>query len=832
MAIPSPRRRRWFLALSPLLLVLAACAGTQGPGPKPPGDGTGTLADTTVVLDAAALDALVSAEADGTYVFAALSPALAKLEAGDVFIAGVSEKTPMGALRKVESVTEQGAGLSLETSQATLQQAFEDLDVKYDATLTASPAAVQSARSGLRPQVDGISFPLNLSVSGEHGQVELKGAVSLAPSFDLTLDLDIASFKLDALTMEFGASQTLLADLSGTGSVSFDKSLTLGTIPFTPIILSIPYPGGVIPLVLTPMVRVQAGLQGSASGNFQASVDQQSSFTAGLGYKGGSFGGFSDSDGSQQFDAPSYDAALNAKASIGPRLEVLLYGAVGPYASVDGFVAAGADLDGPPPCVRGVLNAGLTAKAGVSLLADYETTLFDKVYPLASFDSCSSDPDAPRPAITFARTFTRVGSYGEDARAVAQAADGSYLVVGNSSLFEGITGADASLWAMRLDPLGNVVWQRAYGGAFIGGSARAARAVADGFVIATRSGLMAIDAGGNVEWSKTFEGNGYLDIASLAVATDGGLLLAGRYGDSPAAWAAALSSTGDVRWSRTFAGDAFASVKNTDDGGFVLAGSRESGTGDGYLVKLDAAGKVMWQRALDDRYDLNGGEGDPIVQSAGDAGLDAVQKPDGSYVLVGYSYGAFPNPDPSPVGHYEAWVAELDAGGTLLSSTVHRAPATAVYDLGQAVVALQNGSVVTFGRRADNAPDLLSNEDVLMLKDGAYGVLGSSGNDTLSVDEGLTSGAAGVSLAGDGGIVLAMTSDSFSAQNGFWIVKLGRTARLSFPYAGGLAGTSHVNEEAVSTEVSAEPIDVSLTATATGPVRFESTAVTSAWQAP
>lgn len=825
-------RRRWSLSLVPvLLLVLAACGGPAAP--KPPGGGTATLADNTTVLDEASLDALDDVANDGEYTFHSVTPTLADLAVGDVFIAGVSDATPFGALRRVDGVTPSGAGISLQTSQATLQDAFEELAVDFDGTVSALASARHPDLDAIRPQADGISFPINLSASGEDGSVTLTGAVSLAPSFDLTIDFDISSFSLDELSMEFGASQSLLADLTGSGTVSFEEGVTLGTIPFAPIILSIPYPGGILPVVLTPTVSVEAGLEGSASGSFAASVDQQASISVGLGYKDGSFGGFSDSDGSHDFDVPTYEAAVSARATVGPRLSVLLYGAVGPYASVEGYVAASASLDGPPPCTRGTLDAGLRATVGVSFLADYESTLLDKTFPLSSFDSCSNDPNAPRPAATWSRTFGRVGSPGEEARAVAQVQDGGYLVVGSSDLFGGITGTGASLWAMRLDALGNVLWQRAYGGAVFGGPPTVALTADDGFLVATRSGLLALDTGGNVAWVRNLSGDGYVEIVSAARAPNGDVVLAGRYGDTPSAWAASVAPTGEVRWSRTFAADTFARVRATDDGGFVLVGTRPSGSGDGYVVKLAADGSATWQRAIDNQFDLHGGEDDePLLSSGGDSALDVVQRHDGSYVVVGYSYGAFPNPEPDPVGHYEAWVAELDATGEIVSSTVHRAPDSALYDLGQAVVALPNGTVVAFGQRADDADDLFVDEDVFMIKGGAYGVLGGAGNDSLRSQENLTSGASNLLATADGGILLAMTSDSFSSDPRFWLLKLGRTAGLGLPNTSSIPGTSHESESPTSVAVSATPVAAPLSIETGGPVQVESTAIAGDWQAP
>lgn len=811
-----------------VLLALTACGGPQGPsGPNPPGDGSAVLGPNTKVVDEGTLASLTSVSPDGEFTFEGTGASTLDLEVGDVLLAGVSPNTPNGALRRVEEVDESPSGVVVKTSQATLVDAFQELHLDVDRTI-----APEAQAQAVAPQADGISFPFDLVESGASGSVELSGAISLAPSFDLNVDLDIASFQVDELTMEFGADQTLLAELSGSGQVSFGETVQLGTIPFAPITLVIPTPAGPIPLILTPAVAVEAGVSGSVAGSFQASVNQEASFTAGVGYQDGEAGGFWDGDSDLQFEQPTYAAALSVEASAGPRLEVLLYGAVGPYASVHGIVRANATVAGPPICTRGVLDAGLTAKAGLDLLVDeFDTTLLDEVVPVASFDSCSNDPNAPRPAVTWARSLSRVGSQGEDAAAVAEAPDGSYLVVGNSSLFDGITGFGAALWAVRLDPVGNVMWQKAYSGLVTGGVAQGAIATPDGFVVATLTGLIKLDTGGNVAWGRTYSSAEPVAIASIAPAADGGIVLAGTQGLTSKAWAAKVDEQGDVVWSRTYAGHDFAGVAALADGGHALVGTIGSNDGDAYVVRLNAAGGVVWERAINNEYDQSGGDGDPLLQSGTDGGFDVAERDGGGLVLVGFSYGAFPNPEPDPTGHYEAWVVELSSGGELETSTVHRAPSTATNDVAQAVVVKDDGGVVTLGMRADDASDLFEAEDVLVIQGGAYKAFGGGGNDTLNTVSGASASDAAAATS-DGGLIVAATSDTFTGEDQLWILKLGRTANIDFPYDHNPAGSSYENPDATSFETGSGGTDVALSSGSIGSIPVESTLVDAAWQAP
>ena len=817
--------RSWWMGA--LVVLLAHCDSNtpRGPNePQPSFTGHAVLAPGAKALDARGLAALASASLDGRLVFSTTSPVLDDVLPGDVLIMGVSGATPSGALRRIVAVTGTAPGLTLETVPARLEEAFEELSVEVDVTVTPEGPSATNLSPRAEGKSDGITVPFTLSESGNDGTLELDGSLFLAPEFGLELDLDIVSFTLEEMSMRFGAQQTFVMGLTGQGNASIDESITLAEIPFAPITLIIPTPAGPIPLVLTPGIRVDASLVGSTQGQVEASVTEQAGFTAGLGYKDGAFGGFSDSQSSFNFEQPVYQAGVNLKAAAGPRFEVLIYGAVGPFAEVEAYVELAASLDGPPPCAKGVIDAGLAAKVGVEFIADYETTLFHENYPLATFDSCSNDPSAPRPAVTWARSLGREGSRGERAKAVTQLSDGTYVVIGDSDLFDQVSGFAASLWTMRLDALGNVMWQRAFGrwGAF--GTAQAVAEVPGGILVAASSGAMKLDTGGNLVWAKTYDSGQYLQIGSVAVHGDGGFLAAGSYGNTAEAWAMKVDAEGEVGWSRTYGGTDFARVRVSRDGGYVLAGLTDSNASDMFVVKLDAAGDVVWKRALDNRFDASpedDGGGDLLPTT--DRAFDVVERPGGGYVVVGDSYGGFPIPIPIQAGFYAAWVAELNAQGDLDESTVYRCPDDASYGSAYAVELWPNGEPLIIGRRADTASDLLRHEDILIIRGGAFTVLGASGND--AVYPGLASGRAmPIHLTQDGGVMVVATTDSFAGSEQFWLLKLDKTGAIRFPFRESLPGSSFRNDDAVSMGLSSGFDDVPMAVSViTGDVRSEVT---------
>ena len=748
------------------------------------------LAPNTIVLDDE-LAALTGATVDGAYTFSSRTGDLAAVTVGSVILADVSTFTPYGLIATVDSVVPDGSGVVLHTSPAGLGDAFESLDVSVE-------FSAHAEQSGARAAQAGVTFPIDIEAGGGGGTVRLQGSLGVSPIVDIVLDINVLAFELEEFSLTFGAGESFEAVLTGSGTASFDESITLGTIPFTPFVVPVPSPSGVVPVPVTPVVVIEATLSGSLQGLVEASVVQQASFSSKIGYVNGSWGATSDSDSDFDFDQPSFAASASLKASAGARLEARILGMVGPYAKASAYVELNALAEAPPPCVRGGLDAGITAEAGIDILvAEWGTVLFNENFPLASFDSC--DPNSPRPATTWARSYGRQGSVGENARAVVQAQDGTYLVAGDSTLVSGITGAAASVWVQRLDSLGNVMWQKAFSGQAASGFVTSAAALDDGFLVATTMGLTRLDTGGNVLWARNL--GTVVTILSLDTRPDGTIVLAGRYGATSEAWAATVTPSGSVTWSNTYGSNSFNRIRVTSDGGYVATGVDSGNANDVVVVKLTGGGDIEWRTTVNNRFDsTNGTVPDATILDGTDAGMDVIQRADGSYLVVGETYGAFPLPQEGQAGHYALLELELSASGELLADpSVHRIVNQANYTTGHAVALRSNGSSVVVGRYAPLVSDLFTNERILLLQGTAFSILGGSGNNTVM--GGLIGGSVGsmpIAATADGGVIIAGTSDAFGANNEAWVVKFGRTLALGSGPIGSVSGDSYENPEALA----------------------------------
>jgi len=258
---------------------------------------------------------------------------------------------------------------------------------------------------------------------------------------------------------------------------------------------------------------------------------------------------------------------------------------------------------------------------------------------------------------TWDKTFGGTGW--DTARSVQQTTDGGYILTGWISYGAGLNDA----WLVKTDSKGNKEWDKTFGGTD-GDGATSVQQTSDGCYILA-GGTMSYGAGssdlwlvkadfkGNEEWNKTFGGTSWDEAASVQQTSDGGYILAGytkSYGaGSSDAWLVKTDSNGNEEWNKTFGGpdgDAAASVQQTSDGGYIFTGWTASY--DAWLVKTDSKGNEMWNKTFGGTYR--------------DEGHSVAQTSDGGYILTGLRiYG---------VGSGDAWLVRTDSkGGEMWNKT-------------------------------------------------------------------------------------------------------------------------------------------------------------------
>jgi len=225
------------------------------------------------------------------------------------------------------------------------------------------------------------------------------------------------------------------------------------------------------------------------------------------------------------------------------------------------------------------------------------------------------------------------GSKDDHAYSIQQTADGGYVVVGYAQSNDGDVSGNhgrSDYWVVKLDPSGNLTWQKCLGGSKDEYAQSVQQTADGGYIIAGYSNSSNGDVGGN---------HGSYDC-----------------------WIAKISQSGKLIWQKCLGGsqDEYAqSVQQTADGGYVVVGSTYSNDGDVsgnhgrsdyWVVKLDPSGNLAWQKCI-------GGNQDEYAQCV-------QQTADGGYVVAGYADSADGDVSGSN-GLWDYWVVKLDPSGNL-----------------------------------------------------------------------------------------------------------------------------------------------------------------------
>ena len=234
------------------------------------------------------------------------------------------------------------------------------------------------------------------------------------------------------------------------------------------------------------------------------------------------------------------------------------------------------------------------------------------------------------------------GAWSDDIRDIKQTRDGGYLLVGISTATSNFVSGERTaiplggqdIWLVKLDASGVVIWDKTYGTATSDSVAEMIETDDGGYLITgsvsseeSNSDVLTIkiDALGNVEWQKTFGGKDSDRSNCMIQTADGGFIIAaqsrsGISNDKTVEnigqtdfWIIKIDSLGNIVWQRVMGGedwDVPIDIIATSDGNFLIAGVSNSNvygfktenaicnSKDGWIVKIDNEGNVLWDKTI------------------------------------------------------------------------------------------------------------------------------------------------------------------------------------------------------------------------------------------
>ena len=229
----------------------------------------------------------------------------------------------------------------------------------------------------------------------------------------------------------------------------------------------------------------------------------------------------------------------------------------------------------------------------------------------------------------------------EEFDSMERTADGGYILGGSTSL------SGYYLCVLKLSSTGSIEWKKKFGWNERWCRCYVKQTLDNGYICAGftptfGSGandifVIKLDANGENEWQKCYGGPDYEATSGIAIAKDGGYILAGvseSYSvGKEVLWILKLFQDGQIEWQKYYSGigvdeTSGSRIIQTSDGGYIVSGTVDAiDSQDNFLImKLSPIGDIEWQKSF--------GSG-----NSREAATHVCQAIDGGFVITGTTSG-------------------------------------------------------------------------------------------------------------------------------------------------------------------------------------------------
>ena len=293
--------------------------------------------------------------------------------------------------------------------------------------------------------------------------------------------------------------------------------------------------------------------------------------------------------------------------------------------------------------------------------------------------------------------------------------------------------------------------------------------------------IVKLSPSGEITWQQSLGGSGADSATSIKQTIDGGYIVAGYSSSSDGDvtvnqgsgdyWIVKLNAAGGIEWQKSFGGSDFdnaLSIDQTNDNGYIIAGLTNSNDGDVtlnqgvrdyWIVKLNMTGDLIWEKSL-------GGSGD-------DRAYSIKQTSNNNYIIGGFS-SSHDGDVTANNGDGDCWIVNLNPEGNILWQKALGGSST---DTAHNIQETIDGGFIIAGYSASNDGDVTENKgglDCWTVKLSPIGdiqwqkAVGGSGDELFS----------SIHQTADGGYIAGGRSNSTDGdvtenkgEQDYWIVK-------------------------------------------------------------
>jgi len=224
---------------------------------------------------------MLSVVADNEIVFGGTTAGIDKLTDLNFLVAGITEMTPFGLLRKITGIRNDGTAIIITTTDAVLTDIIKEGIITLQMKLQEKNFTLKSKMDGVLVTGPGKAFE-GLAVTLENFELFrdgtrialLNGSIGISPEIDLTIK--ISANRINEINLVTTLNKIDELTFSANGALSGRQEIIAAEFVHSPIIID--------SLVFIPEVRIICGFDGSVSGGVTSGVRQDRVITSEIKY--------------------------------------------------------------------------------------------------------------------------------------------------------------------------------------------------------------------------------------------------------------------------------------------------------------------------------------------------------------------------------------------------------------------------------------------------------------------------------------------------------------------------------------------------------------------